>query len=624
VKMFRLQLFFFLITSVILVCAGACQTLIGNRSISGGRPNPLRTDFLNQADKLVSKSDSAFFSPDKPKLCAALRGNGDKVLAHIASMAGIVERYGVIDGVAGSSSSAISLFLYESALMNPSIWNCGGAPCDEQTVRARLSFQLKAGEVVVKGFLNSPMIKQALDTQNPSNSAEAKQGEDFLKYGFHPKTRGLFKRLKKRIIHRFAWRIMSEKFYQFTAMSGADFVNRELLGEVEDFLIDLPAQKRWEMMRALNALDFNNSDISILFREGVIDFPRLFRKVGIVADFFAGRGKAYPKAQMAQILSSKCVTEAFGKSWSEFIASSVGKSCENTMGTVMRNYFNVYRNSAPIANTRLNDPIGGALKSIVPVSVIVQGGVEKVQKAYREYKLLYETNLPDPAPGQFEAAYKSWTDRTARIKFDLDFENEILYGYWGRYSDLKNIVNSWTPTDEIKSQKFTPLGVMAWRDVLLASPVEPGLSKINPLKDTPDHRAAGVSGYMAGGWVDLHPTQVSRLMGCEKVIFVTREWPEDNEFAEGLVKFFKIPEEKRKTIYDINDPNSSFNQSLREADAIWCTNWGQFKMFELQPMTTQSFHSPVFSRAGDDPLFSRANPILQSYKPGCMPIERKS
>jgi len=250
--------------------------------------------------------------------------------------------------------------------------------------------------------------------------------------------------------------------------------------------------------------------------------------------------------------------------------------------------------------------------------------VEKVQKAYREYKLLYETNLRDPAPGQFEAAYKAWTDRTARIKFDLDFENEILYGYWGRYSDLKNIVNSWTPTDEIKSQKFTPLGVMAWRDVLLASPVEPGLSKINPLKDTPDHRAAGISGYMAGGWVDLHPTQVSRLMGCEKVIFVTREWPEDNEFAEGLVKFFKIPEEKRKTIYDINDPNSSFNQSLREADAIWCTNWGQFKMFDLQPMTTQSFHSPVYSRVGDDPLFSRANPILQSYKPGCMPIERKS
>jgi len=623
VKIFRFQIFFFLITAIIVVCVGACHTILGSRQLSGGRPNPLRTDFLNQPDKIVSKADSAFFSPEKPKLCAALRGNGEKVAAHIASMAGIVERFGIIDGVAGSSSSAISLFLYESALMNPLIWTCGNNRCDDQTVRARLSFQLKMGEVVIKGFLNSPLMKQALDTQSPANTAEAKQGEDFLKYGFHPPTRGIFKRLKKRIIHRFAWRMMAQKFYEFTSMAGADFVNRELVGEVEDYLIDLPAQKRWEMMRAVNALDFNNSDVSILFREGVIDFQRLFRKVGIVADFLAGRGKAYPRTQMAQMFSSKCINEALGKSWSEFIVSANGKSCENTVGSLMRNYFSVYRNSGPISNTRLNDPIGGGLKAIVPVSVIVQGGVEKVQKAYREYKLLYETNIPDPAPGHFDAAFKAWTDRTARIKFDLDFDNEVLYGYWGRYSDLKKITDSWVPTDEIKSQKFTPLGTMAWRDVLLASPVEPGLSKINPLKDTPDHRAAGISGYMAGGWVDLHPTQVSKMMGCQKVIFVSREWPEDNEFAEGLVKFFKIPEERRKAIYDINDPNSSFNQSLREADAIWCTNWGKFKMLELEPLTTQCFHSPVYSRAGDDPLFSIASPILQSYKPGCMPIERK-
>lgn len=622
--MFRLQMFFFLVTLVILVCVGACQTILGSRQISGGRPNPLRIEFLNQEDKLVSRSDSAFFSPERPKFCAALRGNGDKVMAHLSSLAGIVERYGVIDGAAGSSSSAISVFFYESALINPLVWNCGANSCDEQTVRARLSFQLKMGEIVIKNFLESPMVKQSLDTQNPANSAEAKQGEDFLKYGFHPKTRGLFKRLKRRIIHRFAWRIMANKFYQFTALSGAEFVNRELLGDVEQYLIDMPAQKRWEIMRAVNALDFNNSDVSILFREGVIDFPRLYRKVGIVADFIAGRGGAYPKAKMAQVLSSRCVTESFGKSWSEFAQTAMGKSCENSVQNLMKNYFSVYRNSNPIANTRLNDPIGGALKSLVPVSVIVQGGIDKVQKAYREYKLLYETNRPDPAPGHFEEAYKAWTDRTAQIKFDLDFENEILYGYWGRYSDLKKISTSWVPSDEIKSQKFTPLGTMAWRDVLLTSPAEPGLSKINPLKDTPDHRAAGISGYMAGGWVDLHPTQVAKLMGCEKVIYVTREWPEDNEFAEGVVKFFRIPEARRKAIFDIANPESSFNQSLKEADAIWCTNWGKFKMFELAPMTTESFHAPTYSRVGDDPFFSRATPLLQTYRPGCMPIERKT
>ncbi|MFM8270685.1 MAG: hypothetical protein ACKN9V_10900 [Pseudomonadota bacterium] len=623
-KIFRLQMFFCLMTLVILICVGACQTLLGNRQLAGGRPVPLRTGFLNRDDKLVSKTDTGFYSPERPRMCAALRGNGDKVIAHLASMAGIVERFGVIDGAAGSSSSAISVFLYESALVNPLVWNCGSNPCDEQTVRSRLSFQLKMGELVVKNFLNSPMVKQALDTDNPANQAEAKQGEDFLKYGFHPRTKGLFKRLKRRIIHRFAWRIMANKFYQFTALSGADFINREILGDIEQYLIDLPAQKRWEIMRAVNALDFNNSDVSILFREGIVDFPRLYRKVGIVADFLAGRGGAYPRAKMTQLFDSSCVSSALGMSWDEFIKTSLGKNCENKVGSLMRGYFDVYRNSDPIANSRLNDPIGGALKSVVPVSVIVQGGVDKVQKAYREYKLLYETNRPDPAPGRFEDAYKAWTDRTSQIRFDLDFENELLYGYWGRYSDLKKIANSWSPSDEVKSQKFTPLGTMAWRDVLLTSPVEPGLSKINPLKDTEDHRAAGVSGYMAGGWVDLHPTQVARMIGCEKVIYITREWPEDNEFAEGLVKFFKIPEARRKSIYDINDPMSSFNQSLKEADAIWCTNWGQFKMFELAPMATQSFHSPVFSRLGDDPLFNRVTPLLQSYKPGCMPIERKT
>lgn len=599
-----------------------CQSILTGRKPSASREFPLKTEFLNQTDRMVAKNQTAFFSPETPKLCAALRGNGEKVMAHLSALAGVVERFGVVDGTSGSSSSAISLFLYESALINPLIWDCGGAPCDDLTVRSRLSFALKAGEMVVQGFLNNPMVKSALDSENPTNAAEAKQGEDFLKYGFHPKTRGLFKRLKKRIIHRFAWRIMSQKFYQFTAMSGADFINREVLGEVEDSLIDLPAQKRWEIMRGLQALDFNNSDISILFREGIVDFPRLYRKLGMVADFMAGRGR-YPKEKMAKIFNSVCVTDAFGKSWSEFYHSPNGKVCADNVWNLLQGYLNQHKNLPPLANARLKDPIGGAMKSIVPVSIIVGTGVEKVRKAFREYQLLYETRIPDPAPGQFEAAYKAWTDRTAKIKFDLDFEKELIYGYWGRYSDLKKIAASWVPTDEIKSQKFTPLGTISWLEVLLASPSEPGLSKINPLKDTPDHRAAGVSGYMAGGWVDLHPTQVARLMGCEKVIFVTREWPEDNEFAEGLVKFFRIPAEKRAAIYDINRPDSSFNQSLREADAIWCSDWGNFKMFQLAPMTTQVFHSPVYIRTESDPLFSRGAPILQTYKPGCMPIERR-
>lgn len=622
-KGFRFPLFFFLIMSVILVSVGACQTFLGNRQVSGTRTFPLRLDFLNQPDQLTPKADTSFYSPEKPKLCAALRGNGDKVLAHLSAMAGMVERIGVIEGIAGSSSSTVSMFLYESALMNPVIWDCGGVPCEDAVVRSRLAFSLKMGDVVVKGFLNNPLVKSLLDKDGAEPSPEMKQGEDFLKYGFHPKTRGLFKRLKKRIIHRFAWKIVSKKFHQFTAMAGADFLNKEVLGELEDYLINLPAQKRWEVMRAIQSLDFNNTDVSVLFREGLLNFPHLFKRVGLVADFLAGRGN-YPKAQMTRVLSGQCVAQSIGKSWSEFVSAPIGKNCEKMVGNLMQNYFNRYRNAAPIANTRLKDPVGGALKTLVPVSVIINGGVEKVQRAFREYQLLYETNLPDPAPGKFESAFQAWTDRTAKIKFDLDFENEVVYGYWGRYSDLKKIATQWPVTDEVKSQKFTPLGTISWLDVLLGSPVEPGLSKLTPLKDTADHRAAGVSGYMAGGWVELHPTQVSRAIGCEKIVYVTREWPEDNEYAEGLVKLFKISEEKRKAMYDINNPSSSFNQSLREADGIWCTDWGKYQLFDLAAMTQQAFHSPVYIKNGEDSVLNRAAPLLQSYKPGCMPIERRS
>jgi len=623
VKSFRFPLFFLLVLSVILVSVGACQTFLGTRHLSGGRAFPIRLDFLNQTDQLVPKSETSFYSPEKPKLCAALRGNGDKVLAQFSALAGLVERVGVVDGIAGASSSTVSMFLYESILMNPLIWNCGSTPCDDATVRSRLAFSLKMGDVVVKGFLNNPLVKSLLDKDGQEPSAEAKQGEEFLKYGFHPKTRGLFKRLKRRIIHRFAWRVISKKFYQFTAMAGADFLNKEVLGEIEDNLIQLPAQKRWELMRSIEGLEFNNTDVSVLFREGLLNFSHLFNRVGLVADFMAGRGN-YPKAQMAKVLEGQCVAQSIGKSWSEFVSTPIGKNCEKTVGNLMQNYLNRHRNSAPIANTRLKDPIGGALKAVVPVSVIVNGGVEKVQRAFREYQLLYETNLPDPAPGRFEAAFKAWTDRTAQIKFDLDFDREVLYGYWGRYSDLKKIATQWPVTDEIKSQKFTPLGTLSWKDVLLGSPVEPGLSKLTPLKDTADHRAAGVSGYMAGGWVELHPTQVTRAMGCERIVYITREWPEDNEYAEGLVKLFKISEEKRKAMYDINNPSSSFNQSLREADGIWCSDWGKYKLFDLDAMTQQAFHSPVYIRNGEDSVLNRAAPLLQSYKPGCMPIERRS
>ena len=380
-KSFWFRNIFFVSSLGVLVWGAACQSMKGSRDLSGQGLRDFNWSFLDQADRLTSPQKTAFFSPEKPKLCAALRGNGDKVLAHFSSLAGIVERFGVIDGVAGGSSSSVSLFFYESALINPLIWSCGQNPCDEETVRQRLSFSLKSTEAVLKLFFEDPKVKKAIEMSKPDSAGELNQGEEFLKYGFHPPVRGLFKRLKRRIIHRVAWKIVSDKFFNFTSLAFADFINKELMGEVEDYLIDLPAQKRWEIMRSIQALDFNNSDVSTLFREGIIDFSNLIRRIAFVADFFAGRGM-YPKDKMAQMLSSRCVTESFGKSWPEFVQTPAGHACEKTLLSYMRPYFQHYRSDKGIlSDSRVFDPVGGALKALIPVSVISHGGIAKVQRA---------------------------------------------------------------------------------------------------------------------------------------------------------------------------------------------------------------------------------------------------
>ena len=55
-----------------------------------------------------------------PTMCVALRGNGDRIPAHFAGVARIVENHGLISGVAGGSSAAFTALLIESVQKNAS------------------------------------------------------------------------------------------------------------------------------------------------------------------------------------------------------------------------------------------------------------------------------------------------------------------------------------------------------------------------------------------------------------------------------------------------------------------------------------------------------------------------
>jgi hypothetical protein len=154
----------------------------------------------------------------------------------------------------------------------------------------------------------------------------------------------------------------------------------------------------------------------------------------------------------------------------------------------------------------------------------------------------------------------------------------------------------------------------------------------------------------AGGWSDLHPTLVLKAAGCEHVAYLTRQ---DGDAVFGQQVFIRLIGETGKIpqwgnigdnnnkgwkvdgtpaadthwnkIYNLGNRNSSFQRSLREADAVYCTNWNRFNIFKEQmwPMVEDAYASPVFLAPGA-PKELQVNPGNSSgnavnFYPGCIP-----
>jgi hypothetical protein len=92
----------------------------------------------------TSDDGDATDPPGLPSYCLAVRGNGELVFAHFASMARVVEHYGLPRGVAGGSAASLSSFILESVALNPGVQTCGGQPCDAARAGERAGFLLKS------------------------------------------------------------------------------------------------------------------------------------------------------------------------------------------------------------------------------------------------------------------------------------------------------------------------------------------------------------------------------------------------------------------------------------------------------------------------------------------------
>ncbi len=549
--------------------------------------------------------NSFVFANSNPKLCTAIRGNGELVFAHWSSLARVVEHYGPIDKLAGGSSAAITLFLYESIAKNP---NLSCPSLDESCMKKRsleISLLLKSLQGYFDYWLTTP------DLENIkllfSQSSELVKRLTFWKKRTEEKlnkdlsTRQLFKAVKSsakellssedmmNVINPELKEYVRDQYRQFKSVSIVKIGKK--LKEAKKLKFRLLEAVASIKLVVAGGFDAKN-DKRLFFRPGIVSFEDVADKFGRIADFYAAY--FYPKNEINSAKRSHiekvnnkvknflniCAPGSQGKSWTELAYSDYESNKLSKCGELHRDAVHHYRmrlmNDRTFKikrNHRINDEVSDM--SFPTTAILNQEQTGNYLKKYDEYL--------------------NTTDKNFGLDWNVPFES-VSFGYWGNKKDLdqvKSNLSNGPYSDLEKSKKMKSLGRGRWSAVLATSPAEPGLSK---LKMIPDGR-----GIMSvGGWSDLHPTVFLKSMNCENVVYITRVNGE-TVFGQGVVKRLlnlespswdridpKGGDQTRERnnngdptdmnsmwskLYNIANPESSYAKSVSVADAVWCTDW---------------------------------------------------
>ncbi len=524
-------------------------------------------------------TDSLEVRGEAPKLCAAVRGNGHYIVTHFASLARIVEHYGVVDGIAGGSSGSLSAFIYESIRKNPAAAQCGGAPCSPEELAPRVSLLLKSLEGYGQTVAASD---EGIAIANLVGVAARLRQE--------VEARGLESLTQTDVA------LAAVKLREILAIPEVrGLVNPEVLAMLQDTEhLELNVREIYTSIATLGA--FSVDDNRLFFRTGILSWDALGLLFGRVADFYAGYTPANPEATSAWL--DACAGAAVGKPWNEAAAlpftapDGTASTCGAAFGKLASDYRSAARSTNAIPK-RLTERVGDAspVRKLISTSVLEGDAVGA-----------YEASL---------AAYRSGAHPTGNIPMSVSFD-DVKFGYWGAQRDTDAVLASAARATDLKTKKATSLGNATWREILKASPAEPGLSRFVGL---PDGRLS------AGGWSDLAPTIVLESMGCEKIVYVTREGDE-SQFATKIAKHLGMGEADWKALYDLGDPSSSYNAALQAADAVWCTDWNAFGDLQQAEMAAASWSAPLETRPsfrGVRALAPYANTTPRTGKVGCTP-----
>jgi hypothetical protein len=494
---------------------------------------PLLLSVLLSACSSVPQGARAPASAE-PRLCAAVRGNGQLITAHWGALAKLLESEGVIDGGTGGSSGSISLFLQESILANPLI---SAAPTEERGLRASLLMKSLFGYLLV--VKNSEEATSLISLAETVKKAGASMPTGAIGSAELPAILAVLKNPELRAL-------VNPEFIAFVQEPGLSEATRA-------FRI----QEAKEELQHFG--DFSSSDPRILYRPGAIDFRAVAIRIGRVGDFLAGRGKYYDAAGVSAYLST-CAPLARGMGWFELMQKQ--PACANQGMQLIAAYRQNHIQQGPPVDARILDPIGKYGHFVVTSAVLDAPEMARVAEGARLYA------AKDP---QFAS-------------YALNVFDQAHFGYFGSDEDLARIDANPSGSADLKSRKARTYRGFTWRELLSRSPAEPGLAPILP----------GLRGELgsAAGWVDLAPTLQLRNLGCDKVVYVTREG-QDSTFAQGVARLLGMTDAESSELYDTANPKSSFSLSIQAADLVQCTRWDSFNPKDLVAIETDAYHAPL-------------------------------
>lgn len=516
---------------------------------------------------------SARAAAGEPRLCAAVAGNGPNILVHWTALARVVENHGLIDAIAGGSSASVTSFLVESIALNPLVTDCAGTACSETQQRQRVALLLKSLEGYM-GVLAGTEEAAAVQTLAPLARSLRAEGER---------------------VHTLAdveaGRAAIERLLDSPALRR--LANPELLGLLRSSP-DLAYHVQDTAVGLRNLGAFVADSERIFLRPSVIQFTAAAELIGRAGDFYAGYGPLADSPQIRALYQQfldGCAGPARGQAWAQIAALDAGGT---TCGALFTDLLGRYRAalsareaSGQPGRSRIDDPVGTGMHTLVSSSVLTGAAARTVETALASY-------------------------RAARdYGFDVDFA-EVRFGYWGRAEDLARIVANPQGFADLRTRKLMALGPGSWREALSRSPAEPGLSPAQRMAD---------GNYTAGGWVDLVPSLVLRNLGCDKVVLLTR--PDGiGPYVGGIARMLGAGDDFG-ALYDLASPASSDATAVAAADATICLDWdhtARERLFELGRTAPLESADPFFLGAGDPHAVDTSRPGTGTW--GCSPHAR--